>query len=62
MDEVRSQGGFGAAASPAAAGVHALQLAGAHQASDPLAATAPPEPGQLGKDSRSGHLRAEKRR
>jgi hypothetical protein len=38
----------GSAASPVAAGIHPDELLGAHQASDPLAATAPPEPGQLG--------------
>jgi hypothetical protein len=48
LDQVRSRSGVGSAPSPAAAGMHADQLLGAHQASDPLAATAPPEPSQLG--------------
>jgi hypothetical protein len=48
LDQVRGRGGVGAAASPAAAGVHPDQLLGAHQPGDPLAATAPPEASQLG--------------
>jgi hypothetical protein len=52
FDEVWSRGGVGPAVSPAPAGVHADQLLGAHQASDPLATTVPPEASQLGMHPR----------